>query len=140
MSHSGKVVTWLERSGYGFVQCQDYDTDLFIHHSAFGGGNLIEGKTITFDVDDDPRGGKKRCINVRGPALDDAPPRRRDSRDRDRDRDRRRSEDRYDRRGGGRRNDSRDRRGRDRRDDSEDRDRRRSRRESGDRRRRSYER
>ncbi|KAJ9450090.1 hypothetical protein DIPPA_09229 [Diplonema papillatum] len=114
MTYTGTVVSWHSRKGYGFVECRDFEQDLYVHVSGFGGGELIEGKTISFDVQEDGRDGKKRCVNVEGDAVDrirrDAPARR-DSRDRygDRDRDR----DRYGSRGGGGRDryDSRDRRG-----------------------------
>ncbi|KAJ9451333.1 hypothetical protein DIPPA_31928 [Diplonema papillatum] len=110
MAHTGTVASWFSRRGYGFVECRDYDEDLFIHVSGFGGGELIEGRSITFDVEKDSKGGKLTCINVTGEAVD---PRRNDNggggrRDSPR-RERRRydSRDRYDRRE--RRRDSRDR-------------------------------
>ena len=116
MSYSGKVVRWNSR-GFGFIQCNDFDEDLFVHFSAFGGGDLTEGETVTFDVEDDPKTGKKRCTAVEGPAINrERPPASRggggrdryDSRDRrgggggrDGGRDRYDSRDRYERRGGG---------------------------------------
>eukprot|EP01059_Diplonema_ambulator_P015086 TRINITY_DN2618_c0_g3_i1.p1 TRINITY_DN2618_c0_g3~~TRINITY_DN2618_c0_g3_i1.p1 ORF type:complete len:137 (+),score=31.61 TRINITY_DN2618_c0_g3_i1:63-473(+) len=128
MTYTGKVVRWYDRKGFGFVQCDDFDADLYVHHTGFGGGNLIEGKTIHFDLEDDDRSGKKRCCNVTGDAIDSErrPQPRRRSLDR-RDDFRRDSGDRYERRGRNRsfdrrdrdfdrRRDSRDRRGRDRSD------------------------
>eukprot|EP01059_Diplonema_ambulator_P026797 TRINITY_DN4423_c0_g1_i2.p2 TRINITY_DN4423_c0_g1~~TRINITY_DN4423_c0_g1_i2.p2 ORF type:complete len:147 (+),score=26.71 TRINITY_DN4423_c0_g1_i2:100-540(+) len=127
MSYQGKVVRWYESKGYGFVKCDDFDEDIFVHFTSFGGGNLVEGRSITFDLEDD-RGGKKKCGNVSGDAVDSRrPPIRRDSYDRRRD-----SRDRHDRRDRDRR-DSRDRDSRRRRDNSRDRDDRRSRRDSRDR-------
>ncbi|KAJ9450091.1 hypothetical protein DIPPA_09230 [Diplonema papillatum] len=90
MAHKGTVVSWYSRKGYGFIKCKDYDEDLFVHVSGFGGGELIEGKSVSFEVEDD-RGGKKRCVHVKGEAVDpnreDKQSSRRDG-DRD-DRDRR---------------------------------------------------
>eukprot|EP01060_Flectonema_neradi_P003583 TRINITY_DN1231_c0_g1_i2.p1 TRINITY_DN1231_c0_g1~~TRINITY_DN1231_c0_g1_i2.p1 ORF type:complete len:157 (+),score=39.29 TRINITY_DN1231_c0_g1_i2:45-473(+) len=126
MSYSGKVVRWNSR-GFGFVHCNDFDEDLFVHFSAFGGGDLIEGETLTFDVEDDPKNGKKRCTSVEGPAITrERPSGGRGDRGRDRydSRDRGGGRDRYDsrdRRGGGRRYDSRDRGGGRDRYDSRDR-------------------
>eukprot|EP01064_Diplonema_japonicum_P019600 TRINITY_DN2834_c0_g2_i1.p1 TRINITY_DN2834_c0_g2~~TRINITY_DN2834_c0_g2_i1.p1 ORF type:complete len:144 (+),score=39.61 TRINITY_DN2834_c0_g2_i1:60-491(+) len=117
MAYKGKVVRWYESKGFGFVKSDQFDEDIFVHFTSFGGGNLVEGRSISFDLEDD-RDGKKKCGNVSGDAVDSErrPPRdsgrggRRDSRDRG---DRRRRDDSRDR-GHGRR-DSRD-RGYDRRD------------------------
>eukprot|EP01064_Diplonema_japonicum_P019599 TRINITY_DN2834_c0_g1_i1.p1 TRINITY_DN2834_c0_g1~~TRINITY_DN2834_c0_g1_i1.p1 ORF type:complete len:142 (+),score=33.29 TRINITY_DN2834_c0_g1_i1:64-489(+) len=115
MTYSGRVVRWYDHKGFGFIKCDEFENDLYCHFTGFGGGNLIEGRSVTFDLEDDERAGKKRCTNVSGEAVDAerrAP--RRDSRDRDRDRgDRRRRDDSRDRNYG--RRDSRD-RGYDRRD------------------------
>ena len=127
MAYSGEVVSWRSDKGFGFLKSDDLDKDLFCHHSAFGGGDLIEGRRVTFDIEDD-RGGKKCAANVEGDAVDKDggrgggrgggrdDDRRGGGRDRYDDRDRRGGgRDRYDsrdRRGGGRdRHDSRDRRG-----------------------------
>ncbi|KAJ9451336.1 hypothetical protein DIPPA_31936 [Diplonema papillatum] len=119
MSYTGTILAWHSRKGYGFIQCKDFDEDLFVHVSGFGGGELIEGKKVSFDVED-KRDGKKRCVNVEGDGVD---PVRGSGDDGGRDR--------YsDRRGGGggggggggRRYDSRD-RDYDRRDRGGDRDR-----------------
>ncbi|KAJ9450088.1 hypothetical protein DIPPA_09227 [Diplonema papillatum] len=70
MTYTGTVVSWHSRKGYGFVECRDFEQDLYVHVSGFGGGELIEGKTISFDVQEDGRDGKKRCVNVEGDAVD----------------------------------------------------------------------
>ena len=70
MAYKGEVVRWNAQKGFGFVKCADFDDDLFCHHTAFGSGDLIEGKEVTFDVEDDSRGAKKRCSNVEGEAVD----------------------------------------------------------------------
>eukprot|EP00754_Rhynchopus_humris_P020352 Rhum_TRINITY_DN14691_c5_g1::Rhum_TRINITY_DN14691_c5_g1_i4::g.108491::m.108491 len=70
MAYKGEVVRWNAQKGFGFVKCADFDDDLFCHHTAFGSGDLIEGKEVTFDVEDDARSGKKRCANVEGDAVD----------------------------------------------------------------------
>ena len=75
MAYTGEVLRWNARQGFGFVKCKDFDEELFVHHTAFGGGDLSEGKTIAFDVEED-RGatgkdqGKKKCVNVDGDAID----------------------------------------------------------------------
>ena len=76
MAYKGEVVLWHRQKGFGFVKCADFDDDLFVHHTAFGSGDLIEGKELTFDVEDDSRGAKKRCSNVEGEAIDRSGPSR----------------------------------------------------------------
>ena len=75
MTYKGEVVRWHAAKGFGFVKCPDFDDDVFVHHTAFGGGDLIEGRSVTFDVEDD-RNGKKRGQNVEGEAIEkNGPPR-----------------------------------------------------------------
>ena len=69
MAHSGEVLRWKADRGFGFIKSEDFDDDVFVHHSSFGGGDLIEGRRVTFDVTDD-RGGKKRAENVGGDGVD----------------------------------------------------------------------
>ena len=112
MAHSGEVLRWKADRGFGFIKSEDFDDDVFVHHSSFGGGDLIEGRRVTFDVTDD-RGGKKRAENVEGDGVDKSGGGRRGGGGGDRYDDRRGGGRDYDdRRGGDRdRYDSRDRRG-----------------------------
>ena len=137
MAYSGKVQRWNPR-GFGYISSEDFAEELFCHFTAFGGGDLEEGGTISFDVEDDSKTGGKKCVNVSGPAVMEKDPnrmppsRRNDSRHESR----RDSYDRRERRGGRRDSRDRDRGGRDRRDryDSRDRYERRRRDDSRDRR------
>eukprot|EP01063_Lacrimia_lanifica_P017327 TRINITY_DN241_c0_g2_i2.p1 TRINITY_DN241_c0_g2~~TRINITY_DN241_c0_g2_i2.p1 ORF type:complete len:114 (+),score=45.87 TRINITY_DN241_c0_g2_i2:51-392(+) len=112
MSYKGEVVTW-NRKGFGFIKSPDFEEDIFVHFSSFGGGDLIVGRSVNFNLEDDSRGAKRRARDVEGEAIEKNGPPARDDRDRgygggrDRydDRDRRDSRD----RGYDRRRDSRDR-------------------------------
>ena len=73
MTYSGNVIRWSSK-GFGFVECDSLDQELFVHHSEFGGGELVEGKSISFDIGDDSRTGKKMAINVTGPAITERRP------------------------------------------------------------------
>eukprot|EP01063_Lacrimia_lanifica_P030693 TRINITY_DN491_c0_g1_i2.p4 TRINITY_DN491_c0_g1~~TRINITY_DN491_c0_g1_i2.p4 ORF type:complete len:156 (+),score=30.21 TRINITY_DN491_c0_g1_i2:54-521(+) len=108
---TGEVVQWKASGGFGFIKCADYEKDLFVHHTAFGGGDLRVGSEVTFRVEDDSSG-RKQCIEVEGDGVDkDAPrPPRRGGRGDSRDRrgggygggrPRYDSRDRYESRGGG---------------------------------------
>eukprot|EP01060_Flectonema_neradi_P039960 TRINITY_DN896_c4_g1_i1.p1 TRINITY_DN896_c4_g1~~TRINITY_DN896_c4_g1_i1.p1 ORF type:complete len:393 (+),score=91.01 TRINITY_DN896_c4_g1_i1:496-1674(+) len=98
--HRGRVVNWQSRKGFGFVEDDEDGTEIFVHCSTFGGGDLEIGKLIYFDPTDDPeRSGKRKAVNVSGPAVMERV--RRDDRDdnrnrnRDNDRDRRGRDDNY---------------------------------------------
>ena len=55
----GKV-KWFNRSkGYGFIEREDKEKDVFVHVSAVrdaGMNGLDEGQALTFDVEDGPKG------------------------------------------------------------------------------------
>eukprot|EP01064_Diplonema_japonicum_P029690 TRINITY_DN4865_c4_g1_i1.p1 TRINITY_DN4865_c4_g1~~TRINITY_DN4865_c4_g1_i1.p1 ORF type:complete len:297 (+),score=64.48 TRINITY_DN4865_c4_g1_i1:95-892(+) len=97
MSHEGEVVMWSEGKGIGFIKSKDYKSDIFVHHTGFGGGSLKEGGKVKFDVEDDR--GRDRAVNVTGEAVDPDTKRRKrsrssDSRSRSRERGRGRDRDR----------------------------------------------
>ena len=71
----GKVVIWLaqgkvkwfnESKGFGFIQPNDSDKDVFVHFSAIqdnGFKTLSEGEEVTFEVTEGPKG--LQAVNVR---------------------------------------------------------------------------
>eukprot|EP01065_Artemidia_motanka_P010940 TRINITY_DN1588_c0_g1_i3.p1 TRINITY_DN1588_c0_g1~~TRINITY_DN1588_c0_g1_i3.p1 ORF type:complete len:134 (+),score=42.37 TRINITY_DN1588_c0_g1_i3:100-501(+) len=71
MSATGKVTKWIEEKGYGFITPDDEEgaEDVYVHFSAFGGGTLVEGKQVHYDLVRDDRSGKLRANNVSGPAV-----------------------------------------------------------------------
>jgi cold shock CspA family protein len=59
----GKVKIWLGR-GYGIIEVEDVDDDVFVPQSGIEGGTqLQEGQEVEFDFVGSPRG--PRAVNVK---------------------------------------------------------------------------
>ena len=59
MSLQGKVKWFNPTKGFGFIEREDKEKDVFVHVSAVrdaGMNGLDEGQTLTFDVEDGPKG------------------------------------------------------------------------------------
>jgi CspA family cold shock protein len=59
MSLQGKVKWFNPTKGFGFIERDDKEKDVFVHVSAVrdaGMNGLDEGQTLTFDVEDGPKG------------------------------------------------------------------------------------
>ncbi|MSP10382.1 MAG: cold-shock protein [Pelagibacteraceae bacterium] len=59
MSLQGKVKWFNPTKGFGFIEREDKQKDVFVHVSAVrdaGMNGLDEGQTLTFDVEDGPKG------------------------------------------------------------------------------------
>ena len=59
MSLQGKVKWFNPTKGFGFIEREDKEKDVFVHVSAVrdaGMKGLDEGKALTFDVEDGPKG------------------------------------------------------------------------------------
>ena len=59
MSLQGKVKWFNPTKGYGFIEREDKEKDVFVHVSAVrdaGMNGLDESQTLTFDVEDGPKG------------------------------------------------------------------------------------
>jgi CspA family cold shock protein len=54
------VIKWFNDSkGYGFIQAEDSDKDIFVHYTAIQGDgfkSLVEGQRVQFDLVDGPKG------------------------------------------------------------------------------------
>ncbi len=62
----GKVKWFNEAKGFGFIQPNDSDKDVFVHFSAIqdnGFKTLSEGEEVTFEVTEGPKG--LQAVNVR---------------------------------------------------------------------------
>jgi len=59
MSLKGKVKWFNSTKGFGFIEREDKEKDVFVHTSAVrdaGMNGLEEGQEITFEVEDGPKG------------------------------------------------------------------------------------
>ena len=59
MSIQGKVKWFNGAKGYGFIEREDKEKDVFIHVSALrdaGMEGLEEGQALTFDIEEGPKG------------------------------------------------------------------------------------
>ncbi|MDC0215614.1 cold-shock protein [Candidatus Pelagibacter sp.] len=59
MSLKGKVKWFNPTKGFGFIEREDKEKDVFVHSSAVrdaGMNGLEEGQEVTFDVEDGPKG------------------------------------------------------------------------------------
>ena len=59
MSMNGKVKWFNGQKGYGFIEREDKEKDVFIHVSALrdaGMRGLEEGQALTFDIEEGPKG------------------------------------------------------------------------------------
>ena len=64
---SGTVKWFNVQKGYGFIQPDNGDEDVFVHVSAVdraGIGNLVEGQKVTYDVERNQRTGKTAACNL----------------------------------------------------------------------------
>ena len=59
MSMNGKVKWFNGQKGYGFIEREDKEKDVFIHVSALrdaGMKGLEDGQAFTFDIEEGPKG------------------------------------------------------------------------------------
>ena len=63
------TVKWFNtQKGYGFIQPENGDKDVFVHISAVeraGLGNLIEGQKLSYELQRDQRSGKMSATNLK---------------------------------------------------------------------------
>ena len=56
---TGTVKWFNESKGFGFIAPADGSADVFVHHSSIQGAGfktLMEGQSVTFDVEKGPKG------------------------------------------------------------------------------------
>jgi CspA family cold shock protein len=65
---TGTVKWFNTQKGYGFIQPDNGDKDVFVHISAVeraGLGSLNEGQKVSFDLERDKRSGKVAAANLK---------------------------------------------------------------------------
>lgn len=60
---TGTVGFFHDRKGYGFLESDDSDDDVFFHMEDVDGPDLTEGDEVEFDIGSSPKG--PRASNVR---------------------------------------------------------------------------
>jgi len=58
----GKVAFFKSSGGYGFIETEDHDDDVFFHMEDIGGPDLEEGQEVEFDIEPADKG--PRAANV----------------------------------------------------------------------------
>ncbi|MFC1772652.1 cold-shock protein [Pseudomonadota bacterium] len=64
---NGTVKWFNESKGFGFISPADGSDDVFVHFSAIQGGgfkSLMEGQSVTFDVEKGPKGLQAANVNL----------------------------------------------------------------------------
>jgi CspA family cold shock protein len=60
----GEVKRWLDGRGYGFIDVDDKEEDIFVHHSEVRDAySLRQGQKVEFEIETTYRGPK--AVNVR---------------------------------------------------------------------------
>jgi cold shock protein len=62
----GRVKWFNEKKGFGFIEVDDQEKDVFLHHSSIamqGFRTLAEGQRVSFDIEQGPKG--PSAVNVK---------------------------------------------------------------------------
>ncbi|MDH5020695.1 cold-shock protein [Halobacterium rubrum] len=53
---TGTVDFFNDQKGYGFIETEDADDDVFFHMEDVGGADLEEGQEVEFDIEESEKG------------------------------------------------------------------------------------
>jgi CspA family cold shock protein len=53
---TGTVTFFHDRKGYGFIETDDADEDVFFHMEDVGGADLEEGQEVEFEIEEADKG------------------------------------------------------------------------------------
>ena len=63
----GIVKKWLDDRGFGFIEVDDSEDDVFVHHSELQGTySLMSGQKVEFEVEDSDKGPRATDVKVIG--------------------------------------------------------------------------
>lgn len=63
----GIVKKWLDGRGYGFIEVDDSEDDVFVHHSELQGTySLMNGQKVEFEVESSYKGPRAKNVKVIG--------------------------------------------------------------------------
>ena len=58
----GTVAFFNETGGYGFIETDDSDDDVFFHMDDVDGPDLEEGEEVEFEIEDAPKGPRAKNL------------------------------------------------------------------------------
>jgi CspA family cold shock protein len=58
----GTVAFFHDRKGYGFIESDETDEDVFFHMEDVGGPDLEEGLEVAFDIEDAEKGPRAKNL------------------------------------------------------------------------------
>jgi CspA family cold shock protein len=65
----GKVKTWNDVKGFGFIASDDGSGDVFFHVTALDDANIddevLVGLALSYEVGENPRNGRTKAVNLR---------------------------------------------------------------------------
>jgi cold shock protein len=62
---TGTIKMFNEDKGFGFIKPDDGGVDVFFHVSALrDGGEITQGKAVTFEIGVDQKSGKTKAVSV----------------------------------------------------------------------------
>ena len=63
----GEVKRWLDGRGFGFIDVDDQDEDVFVHYSELKGTySLLKGQKVEFDLESTFKGPRATNVKVLG--------------------------------------------------------------------------
>ena len=60
---TGTVAFFNDQKGYGFIETEDSDDDVFFHMEDVGGPDLEEGQEVEFDIEEAEKGPRAKNLN-----------------------------------------------------------------------------
>jgi CspA family cold shock protein len=61
----GIVKKWLQFRGFGFIEIEGQEDDVFVHHSELNAvSSLTSGQKVSFNIEDTPKGPQALKVNI----------------------------------------------------------------------------